>query len=40
MEFIERMTSVADVQIEEIVDFEVTYAELQGIADLGGGPPS
>ena len=40
MEFIDRMTSVADVQIEEIVDFEVTYAKLQGIADFGGGRPS
>jgi hypothetical protein len=28
MQFIERMTSVAQVQIEEIVDYEVMFAEL------------
>ena len=27
-QFLERMTSVADVQIEEIVDHQVTFAEL------------
>jgi hypothetical protein len=28
MEFLERMTSVADVQIEETVAYEVTFAQL------------
>jgi hypothetical protein len=28
MQFIERMTSVADVQVEESTDFEVTFAAL------------
>ncbi len=28
MQFLERMTSVADVEIEEIVDYEVTFAQL------------
>lgn len=28
MEFLDRMTSVADVQIEETTDFEVAFAEL------------
>jgi hypothetical protein len=28
MQFIDRMTSVADVRIEEMVDFEVTLAQL------------
>jgi hypothetical protein len=36
-QFIERIASVADVEIEEMVDFEVTYAELKGFATLGGG---
>lgn len=27
-EFVERMTSVAGVEIEEVVDYEVTFAEL------------
>jgi hypothetical protein len=28
MQFIERMTSVAQVEVEEIVDFQVMYAEI------------
>jgi hypothetical protein len=32
MQFLERMTSVADVQIEEIVDYDVTFAELGPLA--------
>jgi hypothetical protein len=28
MQFIERMTSAADVEVEEIVEYEVTFAEL------------
>jgi hypothetical protein len=28
MRFIDRMTSAADVEIEEIVDYDVTFAEL------------
>jgi hypothetical protein len=28
MEFLERMTSVADVQVEETVAYEVTFAQL------------
>ena len=28
MEFVQRMTSVADVEIEEMTDFEVSFAEL------------
>ena len=28
MEFLQRMTSVADVQVDETTDFEVTFAEL------------
>lgn len=28
MQFLERMTSVADVEIEEIVEYEVTFAKL------------
>ena len=36
-QFIERIASVADVEIEEMVDFEVTYAELKGFATLEGG---
>jgi hypothetical protein len=28
MQFIDRMTSVANVQIEEIIDYEVTFAHL------------
>ena len=35
MQFIERMTSVAQVQIEEIVDYEVAHAAL-GQAVMGG----
>ena len=31
-EFLERMTSVAGVQVEEVVDYEVTYADLQAIS--------
>jgi hypothetical protein len=29
MEFLERMTSVADVQVEETVAYEVTFAQLR-----------
>jgi len=37
MEFISRMTSVAEVQIEEMLDFEVTLAHLgPRLAELGG----
>jgi len=32
-EFLERMTSVAGVQIEEVLDYEVTFADLQAIAN-------
>ena len=28
MQFLDRMTSIADVQIEEILDFQVTFAHL------------
>ena len=28
MEFVQRMTSVVEVEIEEIVDYELTFAEL------------
>jgi len=31
MEFIQRMTSAAGVDIEEIVDYEVTYADLPSL---------
>ena len=35
MQFIERMTSVADVQVEESTDFEVTFAALsERLAEL------
>ena len=36
MEFLERMTSVANVQIEEVLDYEVTFAEMKAIADFAG----
>ncbi|MDP9303236.1 MAG: hypothetical protein M3O92_01865 [Actinomycetota bacterium] len=36
MEFLERMTSVANVQVEEVLDYEVTFAELKAIADFAG----
>jgi len=36
MEFIDRMTSVADVQVEEVLDFEVTFADLEQIPDFPG----
>jgi hypothetical protein len=37
MEFLERMTSVANVEIEEIVDYDVTFAELGPLrAEFGG----
>jgi hypothetical protein len=32
-EFLERMTSVAGVQVEEVLDYEVTFADLQALAD-------
>jgi hypothetical protein len=32
MEFLERMTSVAGVEIEEVLDYEVTFAELGPLA--------
>jgi hypothetical protein len=28
MEFLDRMTSVADVEIEEVLDYEVTFADV------------
>jgi len=31
MEFIERMTSVADVRVEEVVDYRLTFAELAAL---------
>jgi hypothetical protein len=31
MEFIQRMTSVAEVQIEEIVDYDVAFAHLDAL---------
>jgi hypothetical protein len=36
MQFVERMTAAAGVQIEEIVDYEVTFADLPALA---GGEP-
>jgi hypothetical protein len=36
MEFLERMTSVANVHVEEVLDYEVTFAELKAIADFAG----
>jgi hypothetical protein len=36
MEFLERMASVANVQVEEVLDYEVTFADLKGIADFAG----
>jgi hypothetical protein len=36
MEFLERMASVANVQVEEVLDYEVTFADLKGIADFTG----
>ena len=36
MEFLERITSVANVQVEEMLDFDVTFAELKGITDFLG----
>jgi hypothetical protein len=32
LEFIDRMTSVAGVQVEEILDYEVAFARLAGVA--------
>ena len=31
MQFIDRMTSAANVQVEEMLDFDVTFAELKGV---------
>jgi len=36
MQFIDRMTSAANVQVEEMLDFDVTFAELKGITDFLG----
>jgi hypothetical protein len=36
MEFLERMTSVANVQVEEVLDYDVTFAEMKAIADFAG----
>ena len=36
MEFLERIASVANVQVEEVLDYEVTFADLKGIADFAG----
>ena len=37
MEFLNRMTSIADVQIEEILDFQVTFAHLgPGVTGAAG----
>ncbi len=36
MEFLGRITSVANVQVEEVLDYEVTFADLKGIADFAG----
>jgi hypothetical protein len=36
MQFIDRMTSAANVQVEEMLDFDVTFAELEGITDFLG----
>jgi hypothetical protein len=35
MQFIDRMTSVAGVQVEEIVDYDVSFAELGSLV-IGG----
>lgn len=32
LQFIDRMTAVAGVQVEEIVDYEVTFADLPRLA--------
>lgn len=32
MEFLERMTSVANVEVEEVLDYEVTFASLGALA--------
>jgi hypothetical protein len=36
MEFLERMASVANVKVEEVLDYEVTFADLKAIADFAG----
>jgi hypothetical protein len=37
MQFIERMTSTADVQVEEISDYDLTFAHLEPLlAELAG----
>ena len=36
MEFLGRITSVANVQVEEVLDYEVTFADLKAIADFAG----
>lgn len=35
MAFLERMTSVADVEVEEVLDYEVTFASLGALAVEG-----
>jgi hypothetical protein len=37
MEFLERMTSVANVEVEEVLDYEVTFASLGALAVDGAG---
>jgi hypothetical protein len=36
MEFLERITSVANVQVEEVLDYDVTFADVKAIADFTG----
>jgi hypothetical protein len=36
MEFLERITSVANVQVEEVLDYDVTFADIKAIADFTG----
>ena len=38
-EFRERMTGVAEVEIEDVVDYRVTFADLRGLTP-GGAEPS
>jgi heme-degrading monooxygenase HmoA len=41
MEFLERMTSVADVEVEDVLDYEVTFASLGALSveDVARGGP-
>jgi hypothetical protein len=36
MEFLERITSVANVQVEGVLDYDVTFADVKAIADFTG----